>query len=114
MLWIKSRCEPLAAACAINTAAILQTYRWNSYVEAHRADPKVWQGPVDNDQWQSSYLTGDALKKMKFWLGAKSDTAAEQPAGTPPGTAAPPMRSTPVRRSIHAASADGRHRRKVA
>jgi phosphatidylserine/phosphatidylglycerophosphate/cardiolipin synthase-like enzyme len=105
---------PLAAAYAINIVAIFQTYRWNSYVEAHRADPKVWHGLVDNDQWQSSYLTGDGLKEIKFWLGAKSDASVEQPAGAPAGTAASPIRSTPARHAIHAASAHGRHRRKVA
>jgi phosphatidylserine/phosphatidylglycerophosphate/cardiolipin synthase-like enzyme len=62
---------PLAAAYAINIIAIFQTYRWNSYVEAHRADPKAWHGLVDNDQWQSSYLAGDELKEIKFWLGDK-------------------------------------------
>jgi phosphatidylserine/phosphatidylglycerophosphate/cardiolipin synthase-like enzyme len=62
---------PLATAYAINIIAIFQTYRWNSYVEAHRADPKVWHGLVDNDQWQRSYLAGEALKEIKFWLGDK-------------------------------------------
>jgi phosphatidylserine/phosphatidylglycerophosphate/cardiolipin synthase-like enzyme len=62
---------PLAAAYAINIIAIFQTYRWNSYVEAHRADPKVWHGLVDNDQWQSRYLAGDELRESAFWLGRK-------------------------------------------
>jgi phosphatidylserine/phosphatidylglycerophosphate/cardiolipin synthase-like enzyme len=60
---------PLAAAYAINIIAIYQDYRWNSYVEAHRQDPRVWHGPVDNDQWQTGYLQGDELKELKFWLG---------------------------------------------
>jgi len=60
---------PLAAAYAINIVAIFQTYRWNNYVEMHRKDPKVWHGPVDNDQWQSSHLSGTALNEVKFWLG---------------------------------------------
>ena len=60
---------PLAAAYAINIIAIYQTYRWNSYVEAHRQEPKVWHGLVDNDAWQTSYLTGDELAETKFWLG---------------------------------------------
>jgi phosphatidylserine/phosphatidylglycerophosphate/cardiolipin synthase-like enzyme len=60
---------PLAAAYAINIVAIFQNYRWNSYVEAHRKDPSVWHGLVDNDQWQNSYLTGDPLKELKFWFG---------------------------------------------
>jgi len=60
---------PLAAAYAINIIAVYQTYRWNSYVEAHRQDPQVWHGPVDNDQWQTGYLQGDGLNELKFWLG---------------------------------------------
>ena len=59
---------PLAAAYAINIIAIFQTYRWNSYVETHRADPQVWHGLIDNDRWQSGYLTGGQLKEIKFWL----------------------------------------------
>jgi hypothetical protein len=38
-------------------------------VEAHRADPNVWHGLVDNDQWQDDYLTGDDLAEINFWLG---------------------------------------------
>jgi len=100
---------PLAAAYAINIVAIFQTYRWNSYVEAHRADPNVWHGLVDSDQWQSGRLTGDALKEIKFWLGAKSDAASvESPANTPLGAAAPAVQPTPARRAIHAASTHAR------
>jgi PLD-like domain len=73
---------PLAAAYAINIIAIFQTYRWNSYVEAHRADPKVWHGPVDNDAWQASYLSGSELAEIKFWLGEASGAAPPPP---PPG-----------------------------
>jgi phosphatidylserine/phosphatidylglycerophosphate/cardiolipin synthase-like enzyme len=60
---------PLAAAYAINIIAIYQSYRWNSYVEAHRQDPKVWHGLVDTDAWQAPYLTGAELAETKFWLG---------------------------------------------
>jgi phosphatidylserine/phosphatidylglycerophosphate/cardiolipin synthase-like enzyme len=60
---------PLAAAFAANIIAIYNTYSWNAYVEAHRNDPKVWHGLVDNDQWQSNYLTGSHLAEIKFWLG---------------------------------------------
>ena len=63
---------PLAAAYAINIIAIYQNYRWNSYVEAHRKDPKVWHGLVDNDTWQSSYLQGDHLRELEFWLSEKT------------------------------------------
>ena len=63
---------PLAAAYAINILAIYQTYRWNSYVEAHRQDPTVWHGLVDNDQWQAGYLQGNGLQELTFWLGASS------------------------------------------
>ena len=69
---------PLAAAYAINIIAIFQNYRWNSYVEAHRKDPKVWHGLVDNDQWQSGYLSGTHLAEIKFWLG---QAAAAPPHG---------------------------------
>lgn len=60
---------PLAAAYAINIVSIYQTYRWNSYVEAHRQDPRVWHGLVDNDSWQSSYLSGSELQELEFWMG---------------------------------------------
>ena len=59
---------PLAAAFAANIIAIYQTYRWNGYVEAHRQDPQVWHGLVDNDAWQANYLQGDDLAELKFWL----------------------------------------------
>lgn len=62
---------PLAAAYAINIVAIYQTYRWNSYVEAHNQDPRVWHGLVDNDSWQKSYLSGTELDELKFWTGVK-------------------------------------------
>jgi phosphatidylserine/phosphatidylglycerophosphate/cardiolipin synthase-like enzyme len=80
---------PLAAAYAANIIAIYQTYRWNAYVEAHRQDPQVWHGPVDNDSWQNGYLQGDELAEIKFWLGAPS-------AGVPPG-AAPAPAGAPAR-----------------
>ena len=63
--------QPLALAYAINVIAIFDTYRWNSYVEAHRADPNVWHGLVDNDQWQSNYLQGQHLAEVDFWLGRR-------------------------------------------
>jgi hypothetical protein len=65
---------PLAAAYAINIIAIFQTYRWNSYVEAHRQDPKVWHGLEDGDTWQNGYLTGDELAEIEFWLGDEAPT----------------------------------------
>lgn len=100
---------PLAAAYAINIVAIFQTYRWNSYVEANRADPNAWHGLVDSDQWQSSHLTGDALKEIKFWLGAKSDAVSvESPASTPLRAVAPAAQPPPARRAIHAASTHAR------
>jgi phosphatidylserine/phosphatidylglycerophosphate/cardiolipin synthase-like enzyme len=66
---------PLAAAYAINIIAIYQTYRWNGYVEAHRQDPRVWHGLVDNDQWQGNYLKGDRLNELRFWSGDGDGTA---------------------------------------
>src|SRR5262249_4405043 len=73
---------PLAASYAINIIAIYQTYRWNAYVEAHRQDPQVWHGPVDNDTWQSDYLAGDHLAEIKFWLGDHTAGGAPAPGGT--------------------------------
>jgi phosphatidylserine/phosphatidylglycerophosphate/cardiolipin synthase-like enzyme len=60
---------PLAAAYAVNIIAIFDNYRWNSYVEANHRDPKVWHGPVDNDQWQTGHLAGDSLQELNFWFG---------------------------------------------
>jgi hypothetical protein len=78
---------PLAAAYAANIIAIFQTYRWNTYVDAHAKDPQVWHGLVDNATWQDSYLdpTRPDLGEIKFWLGegASSPAAAGQPAAAP-------------------------------
>ena len=92
---------PLAAAYAINIVAIFQTYRWNSYVEAHRTDPNVWHGLVDSDQWQAGYLTGDQLKELKFWLGGNpvSPSAASGTAGA--ATPAPDVSATPAKVARH-------------
>ena len=95
---------PLAAAYAINIIAIYQTYRWNSYVEAHRQDPKVWHGLVDNDTWQAPYLTGAELAETKFWLGDGA-AAAASPAEALAGGAAPAPADTsapaPIAASAH-------------
>lgn len=85
---------PLAAAYAINIISIYQTYRWNSYVEAHRQDPKVWHGLVDNDTWQDGYLTGAHLAETKFWMGDSTGAAPAAVASVP----------TPARRKIRSAS----------
>ncbi len=71
---------PLAAAYAANIIAIYQTYRWNAYVEAHRQDPQVWHGLVDNDTWQSGHLQGDELAEIKFWLGSPPAAGGARPA----------------------------------
>ena len=86
---------PLAVAYAINILAIYGTYRWNSYVEAHRNDPKVWHGLVDNDQWQSSYLTGERLAELEFWLGEKAAPATLTAAVAP---------AVPMNRAVRSAS----------
>jgi hypothetical protein len=93
---------PLAAAYAINIVAIFQTYRWNSYVEAHRKDPNVWHGLVDNDQWQNSYLTGDPLKELKFWFGGNpvSTQTVPDPRGAK-ATASVPASSSPAKAARH-------------
>jgi phosphatidylserine/phosphatidylglycerophosphate/cardiolipin synthase-like enzyme len=78
---------PLAAAYAINIIAIYQTYRWNTYVDAHAKDPQVWHGPVANPNWQDSYLAEDGadLAEIKFWLGegVSAPAAAGQPMPPP-------------------------------
>jgi phosphatidylserine/phosphatidylglycerophosphate/cardiolipin synthase-like enzyme len=87
----------LARAYAINIIAIYQTYRWNSYVEAHRNDPRVWHGLVDNDQWQAGYLKGNKLNELKFWRGEPpvSITApGARPARVMPGAGIQPIRPT--------------------
>ena len=77
---------PLAASYAANIIAIYDTYRWNTYVDAHAKDPQVWHGLVDNATWQDSYLKpdGDDLTEIKFWLGeGPSAPAAGAPAAAP-------------------------------
>ena len=80
----------LAAAYAANIIAIYQTYRWNSYVEQHRQDPKVWHGLVDNDIWQQSYLDPDGkdLAELEFWMGGIIE--ASQPIHVPQAAARAP------------------------
>lgn len=79
--------QALAASYAANIIAIYQAYRWNSYVEAHRQDPKVWHGLVDNADWQKGYLdpNGSDLPEIKFWMGspAAAGGAAPQPPQMP-------------------------------
>ncbi len=70
----------LAAAYAINIIAIFQTYRWNSYVEAHRKDPRAWHGLQDKDSWQTSHMQTD-LPEIDFWLGEAEPVSAAAPAG---------------------------------
>jgi hypothetical protein len=77
---------PLAASYAANIIAIYQTYRWNTYVDAHAKDPQVWHGLVDNATWQDNYLKpgGDDLAEIKFWLGeGASAPAARAPVAAP-------------------------------
>jgi phosphatidylserine/phosphatidylglycerophosphate/cardiolipin synthase-like enzyme len=93
---------PLAAAYAINIISIYQSYRWNSYVEAHRQDPKVWHGLVNNDTWQQSYLTGDDLAEIEFWMGEASGAPPKVSAAG--GGAAAAVSSAPARHRIRSAS----------
>jgi hypothetical protein len=81
---------PLAAAFAINIVAIFQNYRWNNYVEQNRTNPQVWHGLVDNDSWQSSYLSGTELQELEFWLGQTPVSAPVVIAAAPPAQAAAP------------------------
>ena len=88
---------PLAAAYAANIIAIYQAYRWNAYVEAHRQDPKVWHGLVDNDSWQQGYLTGDELAELEFWLGSRAASAVGPgPTVTPPAPGGLPAHTVSV------------------
>ena len=75
----------LAASYAINIIAIYQAYRWNSYVEAHRQDPKVWHGLVNRDDWQNSYLDpkGNDLPEIAFWMHQAGTTGATIPTPQP-------------------------------
>jgi phosphatidylserine/phosphatidylglycerophosphate/cardiolipin synthase-like enzyme len=82
---------PLAAAYAANIIAIYQAYRWNAYVEAHRQDPKVWHGLVEQASWQDGYLTGDHLHEYQFWLGSHAAVAAG--AAPPPASGGAPARA---------------------
>jgi len=114
---------PLAAAYAINIIAIFQTYRWNSYVEAHLKDPRVWHGLVDTDTWQQSYLSGPELEELKFWLA--EDHAMAAAAGGPPpggsgasthppsggGKGTAPKRHHPAHRVHHSVARHPRHRK---
>jgi hypothetical protein len=79
---------PLAASYAANIIAIYQTYRWNTYVDAHAKDPQVWHGLVDNATWQDSYLKpgGADLAEIKFWLGEGASAGAPVAAPAPGGT----------------------------
>lgn len=98
----------LAAAYAINIVAIFQSYRWNAYVEAHRKDPaNVWHGLVDNDQWQSGYLSGDGLAELKFWLGERAAVAAAAGGGAPAAAGGP--RHVAKAASSRTTAHNGRH-----
>ncbi len=92
---------PLAVAYALNIIAIFQAYRWNSYVEAHRQDPKAWHGLVDDDRWQVGRLTGDKLAELKLWMGeaqeATGSATGEAPAIPAEPTPAPPARRPAIR-----------------
>jgi phosphatidylserine/phosphatidylglycerophosphate/cardiolipin synthase-like enzyme len=99
--------RPLAAAYAINIIAIYQAYRWNTYVEAHRQDPRVWHGLVDTDGWQDGYLAGDELAELTFWMGsyqpAAATAAAAPTAHVPPAADPAPKRTKPGSRKMAAA-----------
>jgi phosphatidylserine/phosphatidylglycerophosphate/cardiolipin synthase-like enzyme len=99
---------PLAAAYAINIIAIFQTYRWNSYVATNQTSPSMWHGLVDNDQWQASYLQGDSLAEIEFWLG---DVAA---APAPLAAAAAASSSGTATTTTAAAGAPAAHSRSKA
>jgi hypothetical protein len=99
---------PLAASYAANIIAIYQTYRWNTYVDAHAKDPQVWHGLVDNATWQDSYLKsgGADLAEIKFWLGEGASTGAP--------AAAPASGGAEVRAATASGPAPGARRRPAA
>jgi hypothetical protein len=99
---------PLAASYAANIIAIYQTYRWNTYVDAHAKDPQVWHGLVDNATWQDSYLKADGpdLAEIKFWLGEGPSAAAP--------VAAPASGGAEVRAATASGPAPGVRRRPAA
>jgi hypothetical protein len=86
---------PLAAAYAANIIAIYQTYRWNTYVDAHEKDPQVWHGLVDNATWQNGYLAPGSpdLAEIKFWLGE----GVSAPSSAPGPASAPATGGSPAR-----------------
>jgi len=100
----------LAAAYAANIIAIYQTYRWNSYVEAHRQDPRVWHGLVDNDTWQQSYLdpVGNDFSELKFWMGGA--VQAPQPIHVPQAATPAPVRPAHPKHPPHKAAAASKKR----
>jgi hypothetical protein len=69
----------------------------------HRKDPRVWHGLVDNDQWQASYLAGDKLAELNFWLGGKPMAATAAATGNSGATGA----ASPARHAVHAVSSVG-------
>src|SRR6202453_4603081 len=99
---------PLAASYAANIIAIYQTYRWNTYVDAHAKDPQVWHGLVDTATWQDSYLKpgGPDLAEIKFWLGEGVSASAPVAAAASGGTE--------VRAATASGPAPGAHRRPAA
>jgi PLD-like domain len=90
---------PLAAAYAINIISIYQSYRWNSYVEAHRQDPKVWHGLVDNDTWQGGYLAGNELAEIQFWMGQTAPAANEIKSVSSPAPAGAPKKKAHAKKA---------------
>jgi phosphatidylserine/phosphatidylglycerophosphate/cardiolipin synthase-like enzyme len=115
---------PLAASYAANIIAIYQAYRWNAYVEAHRQDPKVWHGLVDNDSWQADYLAGDHLREYQFWLGSLASLAGGPAAPAAPGAIpartvsatgpAPAARKAPVKKKAAAKNKKPAKKKKAA
>jgi hypothetical protein len=86
---------PLAAAYALNIITIYQTYRWNTYVNAHAKDPRAWHGLVDNATWQDGYLKpgGDDLAEIKFWLGEDPSAPAAGVPSAPPASGGTEVRT---------------------
>jgi hypothetical protein len=52
---------------------------------------------VDNDQWQTGYLSGDKLGELKFWLGEKAVSAPAPQAAHTVSSAAEPAPAAKAR-----------------
>jgi len=57
----------LAEAYAVYIMGVFDQYWWR--FRTNQSGQLQWNGLVDNDAWQDSYLSGPRLHELKFWLG---------------------------------------------